>query len=514
MANLLNTLGISKRSYIADNISPSKDITQADTFLYGASATTVSTLLGTGSKIARQRQLIYEKWAFMESDAICSSALMLLVTAALGGNEKNGQMVFIEKNPEFHTDKRMLKLADEIAKDLEPIINRDIFKICYTGAAFGDSYARIYSEDRTGLVDLYTDELVRPPLVQPFDRGSRTVGYAVYVGPKNFERLDVSQLGRFKMPRTSWVPQTGVVEKSMRIALTENDLDALPIMPSMAGGSLLYNAEKSFDDLHQSLLGLVGQRWMDSVDEQIVTLNMENMTKDQQDRFLKNIVEMLKKSKKIAQDAVKRNQPVLERIRHIIPVFNEKQVTQIGPANGGSSGRAGNISIEDIMIHAKLLSASIGVDISMLGFADQLGGGLGEGGFFRTSVQSAQNSRIIRAAAVGYINHLIDIHCLAKYGFVFPENKRPYRVNFYGSISALEEERQRTRTEAMNSALLLVQAIQQFKEAGATKEQMQVFLTKELLMDEADANLYAKIVDAPDEDGPPMPSKISGEEGV
>ena len=66
----------------------------------------------------------------------------------------------------------------------------------------------------------------------------------------------------------------------------------------------------------------------------------------------------------------------------------------------------------------------------------------------------------------------------------------------------------------MNSALLLVQAIQQFKEAGATKEQMQVFLTKELLMDEADANLYAKIVDAPDEDGPPMPSKISGEEGV
>lgn len=498
MAGILTTLGIAKSKYIADNVRPSNDITQANTFTYGANATTVATLLGTGSKMARQRQVIYEKWSFMESDAICSAALNLLVTAALGGNEESGQVIFIEKNPNFHDNKKMGSLAEDISAELTQLLNRDIFKTCYIGSAFGDSYSRIYAKDRIGVIDLYTDELVRPPLIQPFERGSRPIGYAVYVGPKNFEKLDVTQMARLKMPRTVWVPQTGVVEKSMRTALTEDDIDNLPIMPSLAGGSLLHNAEKSFDDLHQTLLGLVGQRWMDSVDEQMVTVNLQDMTKDQQDQFLKSIVGMLQKSKKLAEDAVKQNRPMLERIRHIIPVFNDKQVTSVGPANGGSTGRSGNISVEDVMVHARLLAAAIGPDLSMLGFADQLGGGLGEGGFFRTSAQSAQNSRIIRSAAVDYVHHIIDIHCLYKYGYVFPESERPYKVNFYGSISALEEEKQRTDTEAKNSALLFVQAVQQFKDLGATKKQMEVFMSKMLKLDEADAKLYASIVEAAD----------------
>ena len=170
-------------------------------------------------------------------------------------------------------------MADEIAADLGPIFDRVAFQMAYAGAAFGDSYARIYMDAR-GVVDLYTDEMVRPQLVQPFERGSRTVGYAVYVGERNFERLDVSQLARLKMPRTQWVPQHGVVEKALRLALTENDVDALPVMPSMAGGSLLYNAEEAYDNLTASLLGLVGQRWMDSIDEQMVAVNLESMTLD------------------------------------------------------------------------------------------------------------------------------------------------------------------------------------------------------------------------------------------
>ena len=40
------------------------------------------------------------------------------------------------------------------------------------------------------------------------------------------------------------------------------------------------------------------------------------------------------------------------------------------------------MSIDDIMLHAKLLAGALGVDLSMLGFADTLAGGLGEGGFF------------------------------------------------------------------------------------------------------------------------------------
>jgi hypothetical protein len=84
------------------------------------------------------------------------------------------------------------------------------------------------------------DETIRPPMVQPFERGSRTVGFAVYTGERGFERLDVSQMARLKNARVQWVPQYGVVEKAVRLAIAEDDIDSLPIMPSMVGGSLLY----------------------------------------------------------------------------------------------------------------------------------------------------------------------------------------------------------------------------------------------------------------------------------
>ena len=88
------------------------------------------------------------------------------------------------------------------------------------------------------------------------------------------------------------------------------------------------------------------------------------------------------------------------------------------------------------MLHARMYSGAIGVDLAMLGFADQLAGGLGEGGFFRMSAQAAENSRIIRNSLAEFIYHVIDIHTMHKYGTVFDPDKRPFTVNFYGSISA------------------------------------------------------------------------------
>jgi len=497
----LARFGLSSKRWASTHVAPSKDIDQSSTYLYGAGTTTVASLLGHGSRGARARQIIYEKWMRMEGDPIISSALQLLVTSALGGHETSGDLVFIEKTVEAKKDKRLSAIVDEIYADLAPLFNRVAFQMAYTGAAYGDAYARIYADAR-GVVDLHCDEMIRPQLVQPFERGSRTVGFAVSVGERNFQRLDVSQLARLKMPRTQWIPQFGVVEKSLKVALTENDIDKLPIMPSMIGGSLLYNAEEPYDNLSASLLGLVGQRWMDSIDEQMVTVNVDSMTKEQQERFLKSVAQMLKKSKDYAEKAVQSGRPIMERIRHIIPVFNEKQLTTVGPANGGQPGRAATISIEDVLLHARLLSGAMGVDLSMLGFADQLSGGLGEGGFFRVSAQAAERARIIRVALEQFFNHVIDIHTYRRYGVVFNHRERPWEINFFGSISALEAEKQRTRTDSMNSGMLLVQTMQMMKDMGASKDVMTEFLAKQMMLDEDQARLYAAIVEAkPAQDG-------------
>ncbi|MCM1128936.1 MAG: hypothetical protein NC211_03535 [Alistipes senegalensis] len=488
----LQKIGWAPRQWASENITPVKEITQADMYLYGAGTTTIASLLGNGLRGARSRQIIYEKWSRMEGDPIISSALQLLVTSALGGHETNGELVFVEKKAKAKEDKKLAAIADEVSESLASLFNKIAFQMAYVGAAYGDAYARIYS-DKTGVIDLNPDEMVRPQLVQPFERGSRTVGFAVSVGERNFERLDISQLGRLKMPRTQWIPQFGVVEKSLKVALTEDDINELPIMPSMIGGSFLYNAEEPYDNLTASLLGLVGQRWMDSIDEQMLTVNLETMTNEQRKRYMESVTTMLKSSKRYAEQAVKHGRPIMERIRHIIPVFNEKQVANISPGFG--AGRTATISIEDVLLHARLLAGAIGVDLSMLGFADQLSGGLGEGGFFRVSAQAAERARVIRVALADFFYHVIDIHTYKRYGVVFHPSERPWEISFYGSISALEAEKQRTRADAMNGGLLLVQAMQSLKDMGASKDMVAEFLAKTMMLDEDQAKLYSAIVD-------------------
>jgi hypothetical protein len=380
---------------------------------------------------------------------------------------------------------------------LSAMFNKVAFQMAYNGTAFGDSYARIYA-DKSGLRHLYTDELVRPPIVQPYEKGGKTVGCIIYSGEKMLQRMDISQIARLQMPRVLYVPQMSVVEKSFRMALAENDIDNLPILPASVGGSFLYQAEEPYDNLSASLLGLVGQRWIDSIDERMVGVNLESMTTEQQSRFLQSVANMLKISKQRAEYAVKSGQPMLERITHILPMFNEKQLTTLNKDNG--SARGATISVEDIMVHARLLAGSMGVDLSMIGFADQLNGGFGDGGGFRLSAQAAERARVIRTATGGFFDNLIDIHTYNRYGMVFAPSQRPWQIRFAGSISALEAQQQETRRDAQDSASHLVDVMARIRELRPTRAVAVHFLTKQCRLDEDEAGMYADMCLQPDDD--------------
>jgi len=494
---LLARLGLGRKAWESENVATPQEITAGDIALWSASSTTATALLTSGNRQARARQDIYDKWAQMEGDPIVSTALSLLCTAALGGDSASGKMVYLEPSARAREDKRLEKVCEEIGAALTDELNRIAYSMAYTGSAFGDAFARIYTERGEGVVSVQLDEMLRPPLVQPFERGSRTVGYAVFAGETNFTRMTTAQLARLKMPRTAWVPQHGVIEKSIRIHLGEDDLDALPILPGMVGGSLLINAEEPYDRLTAALTGLVGQRILDSIDESILTVNLGSMTRDQQKRYVESIIRMLAVSRERAAAAVKSGSTMLERIRHVIPVFDEKQLVQVGA--GPSAGRTAALTVEDVVFHARLLSGALGVDLSMIGFADQMAGGLGEGGFFRTSAHVAERARIIRTALGDCLDHIIDMHTLNRYGVVFSPSERPWEVNFYGSISALESEKQQAQMTAMGSAGMMVQAMQQFKDMGADKPMLKAFLSQQLLLDEEFAEMFSNLANAKDE---------------
>jgi len=457
---------------------------------FGYDQVSVSMLLGSGRRSARARIEIYTKYHYMMGDPIISTALRAHVTMALGGDEESGDTVFIDTLADAEKDANKKAIIDEIKADLEPIFNRIAHQIAFNACGFGDSYARVYTRDGEGINDVYCDEAIFPPLVQPYCRGTQTIGYVVSAGKKFTERLTIKQMVRAKMPRMLYVAQTRVIDKAMRTTIAEDDVDNLPVLPDLVGGSFLEGVEEAYDNLAATLVGLVGQRILNSIDESMIGVNLEGMTLQQRKEFMKSIKDMLVASKAYAAEAVKRGTPVTERRFHLIPTFNEKQLTQVQGFQGTSGAQA--MSVEDVMFHAKLLAGALGIDLSMLGFSAMLSGGLGEGGFFRTSVQAAERSRIIRTCLETFFNDVVDIHTLSKYGWVFDKKDRPFRVTFYGANAALEAEKQSSRERAMNTASLMLTNLGILKDLGLDETASQQIIEKIMNIDEELSKMLAK----------------------
>lgn len=450
------------------------------------SGLTIADLMGNTNNPPRSRRAIYKQWQLMEKDPVISIALKTHVTAALGGHETKGDVIFIEDTPNAkEADK---KLLDEVRLDLIEMFNEHAFSVAYNALAFGDGYARTYYEQGKGLVRMITDEMVHPTLIQPYEQGGETVGFVAGSTRDHLIRLTTLQLARMKMSRFAVVPQMGMLSKSYKFSIKDDDVHHLPIVPSAVGGSLLFTAEKPFADFYISLASLVGQRLVDSIDESFIMVNMSGATKDQQLKLAKNVKQTLIQSKQLADKAMQ-GEPQFSRIRHVLFTHQEKQVITQGEGMG--SRRQGTVSIEDIMLHARLLAGTLGIDLSMLGFADQLSGGLGDGGFFRVSAQIAESSRVVRAALSTFFTDLINKHMLFKYGKMWDRASRPFQINYYGSISAFEAERQQTRATAVGSAGLIAQTLDQAKNLGFSEKELVLFMTKQLQLDQDEAELYA-----------------------
>lgn len=466
----------------------------ADPYGYDGGVT-ISSQLGSSDRPARTRAAIFDKWSQMESDPFISRALRINCMAALMGDPETGSAIYIELKPEFKGNTDAENLVAELKDCIAPLLNRHAFTMVYNGLWAGDSYSRNYADKKRGVYDIYTEEQVRPPLILPFEQASRTIGYVVYSGQKPVDRLTMFQMSRLKMPRTSYIPQISVVEKSYKMSLSEDDPTKVGALPALIGGSILYNAEEMWDNLRKALLSLVGQRWIDSIDEKLLTLQMRGMSKDQQKRFISSVKTMLGRSKQLADQAVRDHKPVLERVTHIIPTFDDKQLTQVAGSMG--SGRTSNMSIDDILFYAKATVGTLGADLSLVGFADSMSGGLGEGGFLRTSIQSAENATNSIRALTDYGHSIIDLHTYYKHGFVQAEKDKPYKIRFFGSIMAADNERQNTRLQAMQAGSMVAATVQQLKDMGANPDQAELFLSRQMLLDDDEASKYAAILNQP-----------------
>lgn len=461
-------------------------------------AVSVSQMLSSSEKPARDRLTIYNQYMYMMSDPIVGQALNLHVTQSLGGHETTGDVVFIEARPDISPSEK--KMVEEIADDLMDIINENVYQMAFWGVAFGDAYSRLFAEKNEGIKHIEVSDFYMPAFITAFEQGGQTVGYHISIDRK-MRTLTPLQLARLKMPRMGWTPQLRLQHNYILEAIEQDDISLHKPLPATIGGSFCEMAETPFFLLQSALVGLSSGRILDSIRESMIGLNMSDMTADQQQAFFNNITKILKASKKKAEEAIAKKQPVMEKILHIVPTWQEKQLYSID-AGGSLSNNNGNAyTIDDVMFYAKLLAGALGIDLSMLGFSDILSGGLGDGGFFRVSAQSGQRARLIRRGVSSWINHVIDVHCYYKYGGVFTQNKRPYDLVFVGATSSLERENQETRERKATASATVIQVIGMLKEQGANEKVAQHFMQEQMGIDEEDARLYATMLSASSPEG-------------
>ena len=466
---------------------PENDISQsARTTMTDMDAVTISQVLSALEMPARSRTEIYQQYLYMLGDPVIGAALNLHVTQALGGHETTGDVIFIEAAPTTTENER--KLVEQIQNDLDDLLNHNAYQMALWGCTFGDAYARLYGEKSRGVTHMDISEMYLPSFVQPFEKAGHTVGYRISADDKILT-LSAQQLSRLKMPRMGFTPQHRMMYNYLVQAISEDDLSQHKPVPCNIGGSFLEMAEKPFFLLQSALLGLSSGRILDSIRESIIGLNMKDATKEQQDRFFNHFAGMLKQSKQRAADAIARKSPIMEKIIHLLPIWDEKQMISIDAGGSLSNTNQNAYTVDDVMFYAKMLAGALGVDLSMLGFSDLLSGGLGDGGFFRVSAQAGQRSRLIRQGMTNWVNHVIDVHCQYKYGGIF--DNRPYEVVFNGASSALERENQEIRERKNGAAAVAIQNFAGMKELGFDEAAVALFIKDQMGFDEDDAKIYA-----------------------
>ena len=430
----------------------------------------------------RTRLDIYTTWAKMYRDPSISGALKLHVSAALGGHESRAECIFIVPSQKLRagTGKRATQLAQIIEQEgrlIASMINPDAFTLMSSGVRWGDAYTRVYTEQGKGVVALLNSEYTSAPRIQAYERGGVTVGYHVLELDKSqrvITKLTTNQMVRLKMPRTVEVPQTEIVYGLLRQMLQEDSMQSLPIIPAPVGGSFLYEAEQAWSDMLLLLSALTSQQIADSVKQANLTVDMDGMPPEQRGACRKRLEEMLLASRAFIESALKGGKAVYGTQYSFFPTWGNKQIVSAMNDLGQRGGSQGNT--EPLMIAVRRLFGSLGIDMSMVGWADMLSGGLGDGGFFHTSAQVSQRATMQRQGMTHYVNDLMQLHMQIKHGVRFDPNELPWEVQYFSTISASTTEAESNRQTRMGSLGMAIQSLAGIKDLGLSQQRIQKML--------------------------------------
>lgn len=409
-------------------------------------ATTVLSGWQAETKMPTDRFAKYAILQDMATDPILSASLDMHISHALSADSRTGQILTIEgRTPED------AEFAARLMADLGEQINQGAPGWCKLMAVYGVHFIRPYAEPGKGITNIESGYYTMAPHIREYVRGGETAGFTSEhfkdVASNNQIRLaNPWDLVAVKIPY--WQPNINVppqVSGAKPYSLYDDVFQRTPMETQNYGTSMLEFAYGPWCDLNEAIRSLKGSRYNASKIDRFIALGMDNLDPARAAQFLNMVGTQLRKDLETAERKARQQGIIPSVMNRLIPnLANNKGGVTIDTQFTGPDIQY----IEDVMFHLRRMSSSLGIDVTMLGWGDLMSGGLGDGGFFRTSIQAAMRANWLRHGLTAGVNRLVDIHMAHKYGKVFAAGEtRPIEVRYHALNTAIEAE----EAEAMES---------------------------------------------------------------
>ncbi|WP_426575289.1 phage portal protein (plasmid) [Xenorhabdus stockiae] len=419
----------------------------------------------TGDEIKASAQLPEERLSryailsMMAKSPTVAAALNIHIANALSMDKQSRSIITIE--PKDIADKALSAQCKALQGDLGALINANLPNWARIMTVFGTAYIRPYAEKGKGIIALESDYHTLPHFVQEFVRGGQLAGFTgeFLLHPETYQRVMAQPWDLIAMKLPTWVPSYDhrpIIYGSKGFSLLAS-IGESPLRETQNyGSSFLEHAYEAFVNLCDALKALKATRNNAAKIDRLVALTTNTLDPVQAASYTRAVTQGLKRNAVEIQRRMMNGNALPTVMNHVIPVMSDGKGgividTQTIPADING--------IEDVMFHLRQLAAALGIDATMLGWADQMSGGLGEGGWQQTSSSAAERSDWIRHGCTEAIYRIIDIHCAYKYGKVFPPHDRPYQITFNSLNTAIQEQRNRELDSRANYSAQVVTVV-------------------------------------------------------
>ncbi|HCG7330456.1 portal protein [Vibrio parahaemolyticus] len=420
-------------------------------------------------KLPSDRFMLYEIYDEMAEDSTLDAALNLHLSQALSVSNRDQRCVYLKAKDEKDTE-----YVEQLNKELMSKINAHIFNWSYPMVKYGVNYVRPYVQQGRGITHFEMNYYTLANQICEYERSGELCGFtAEYLKVReNNEQVRLAEpwaLIPLKLP--IWRPdmkKPPVNYSGQNYSLYDDAYNRHPIETQNYGTSLLHSTFESWTLLRQSIAAMGASRVNASLIDRLVTVNTAGLDTAGAAEYINLIAEQMQQDRQAVVDKSRKRGLIPTVLTTLLPMMNGDK----GGLNIDTFTTDPNIShIEDIMFHLKRMAGTLGVDPSMLGFGDLLSGGLGDGGFFRTSIQSALRANQIRSAVTAFVRRAIDIHTIYRDSKFWVDGDEPFEICFNSINTALAQEEAADKEATANYATILATVLDLIEQSPIGKSE-------------------------------------------